>query len=231
MSKVSTRPPVGATIPPSPPVAAAAPVESEKQPVVEVAKAARELLQPIMETFGGNACALIEIADRTLCRAEESGDEEPMYEAEALLVAAHGLVAAEQPDTDADKRDRLHQAAQLVESATISFGFARDACEDLADGLRAGRTLAEQQLILTGAQYRTVLDRLAGELLTLRQLISIAQGGADEWVSANALDAAYNLASHLGATADLAGDCGVNGGALDWFCGPNFHSAGKAVQA
>ena len=80
-------------------------------------------------------------------------------------------------------------------------------------------------------QYGLVLERTEEQLRVLRNLISIAQSGEDEWVKRNALDGAYEMVTMMGALASSTGGIVLGSDPHAWLYGPSFADEGKAVQA
>lgn len=84
---------------------------------------------------------------------------------------------------------------------------------------------------LTAAQYRVVLEVIAGQASTLHQLIMLSNDECqDQFVRGVCGDAADALARHIGAMADEAVDAGIVGDANRWNYGPNFDGLGKEAS-
>ena len=211
-----------AKTPSTPFVAAAAPVESEQQNIATIAQAALELLGRLPPCHEVLADSLLEMAGKALTDCTTTGDQRHLCDVDALI---HGATSMEGEHAD----DRLIQLGSLVTSGAIAGDCVPFAGADIVEGIRVGKTLAGERAPLSTAQYRRILERFAGELMTVRDLIGLAQGGADEEVKNIALSAANALSAHLGAVADAAVDGGATGGVLYWPCGSSSTAVGKEV--
>lgn len=81
---------------------------------------------------------------------------------------------------------------------------------------------------LTPEQLSTVIETIASEVATMRDLIMRAMSDDEPDLY---LDAARIIATSIGVKADSAVGCSIHGDANHWNYGPNFAAVGKAVQA
>lgn len=83
---------------------------------------------------------------------------------------------------------------------------------------------------LSTAQYKTVLEQIAEQANTLRQLLVLGNQDPGAWTAGVIISSARDLAVTIGAMADKAAGSSIIGDVDDWFYGPNFAAEGKEAS-
>lgn len=208
--------------------------QTAAQPVAAVASTLLQLCQqaePLFES-SQSACSIhaSSLFDLALAEAKlaasgvtsEEHESEGIYRLAALLRGVLEVDKIDRPN-DHERHALIEKAFKLADAASISFGFSMEPCEMLAAGITAGEQ-AKEVPNLNSAQFRRVLEEIAGQSKTLCNLLMLAQT-EKTWTASNCLDAGLILAQGIGAMADTATGAGVHGDADHWNYGPNFKEA------
>ena len=259
MSEVTTRPRNSATkAPPKAkavpsPAPAAPPSQGQHQgdgPTDDELLVADTIRQQVMAIYDGRSLDLSGACDELLHATVEAlelrgGAFVGFYRALALLAGATAIEIQSNPGSPAIQV--LEGMRQTLDTVAASYDTHFDACEPVAEGIRAGmRQLHERPTppirrteentahdgAYTRGQMRAVLEFIAGQALTAQRMVLFATGHYRlDFDLANQLECVSSILQYIGATADTANGEQILGDFEHWTYGPNFADLGKAGAA